>query len=209
MVKLSKTLYVISVVGVVFIIAAINAGFSWWEIYGDFTHDYGGEGDVEIATPRRSSIPPLISLIIGVLGIYTTIVSLVMWYKAWNAVSGLETKPGPFLRVILLLVPLFNLYWQFRVYWLWAKVYNAMTKELGRPEAAVNEKAFLALPASTILAFVIAFLLGLVSPVQPTFSRVGRALLETAILPYCGLLWYVVTKVCDAVNGLPEPGANT
>jgi len=209
MVKLSKPFYVISIVAVQFIAAAILVGFSWWEIYTDFTYNYGGEEDVEIAAPRTSCALALVALITGLLAIYAFIVSLVMWYKAWDAVSGLETKPQPFVRVILLLVPVFNLYWQFRVYWLWAKAYNAMTEKLGRPEATVNEKAFLALPASTILAFVIAFLLGSVNATHPTFSRIGRALLETALLPYCGLLWYVVAKVCDAVKGLAARAANT
>jgi hypothetical protein len=209
MVKLSKPFYLISVVAVQFIAAVISVGFSWWEIYTDFTYNYGGEEDAEIAAPLTSGAPPLVYLINNVLAIYTTIVLLVMWYKAWDAVSGLETKPQPFLRVILLLVPVFNLYWHFRVSWLWAKEYNAMTEKLGGSKATVNEKAFLALPVSTILFLVIGFLLGFVYVRYATFGRVGLALLQTAVLPYCGFLWYIVAEVCDAVNRLPAPAANT
>jgi hypothetical protein len=163
----------------------------------------------------------LLSFAAGVAGvvdfiifIYAAVVWVVLWFKAWKAVHKPTFKPKPLATALLLLVPVFNCFWGFRVYWGWSKKYNDLAFEKNRRELAVNKKAFLgfsiAFAAYLLFEGAAIFYLDSGEPLETTsFRFIFICFLAALELAFLSFTWYIVKKVCDAVNGLPAPAANT
>lgn len=58
-------------------------------------------------------------------------VFVLLWYRAWGAIAAGPQKFNPARTALLLLVPLFNLYWFFRAVWGWPKAYNRFVDDRG------------------------------------------------------------------------------
>ncbi len=130
-------------------------------------------------------------------------VFILFWYRAWRPIGGGTQKFNPARMALLLLVPLFNLYWFFRAVWGWPKAYNYVTREKDLNVPLVNDKLFLAYCIFTVAAVAVNpghilkvdFYdreLALVFISQAT--KTAQLLFDTVII------W----QVCGAANRLPE-----
>ena len=123
--KLSKRFYVGSMVagpvvgvvlfGLAFIMtmAGIGAGA------GQGSHS---PGDVGVVFGAGLGVLAFLSLGLG--AIYSIVVYYVLLYKAWTAIQDGHARTTPAAAVGLMLVPMFNLYWQFQAIWGFAVDYN-------------------------------------------------------------------------------------
>ena len=109
-------------------------------------------------------------------------------YRMWAAINDGQTKPSPLAAVGLLLVPLFNIYWVFRVYPGFVDQYNQYVRrhQLNAPQ----------LGRGVFLAMAI-------------FAALGAVPFIGAILsaPNLVLIGIVISRACDAVNRL-EPATH-
>jgi hypothetical protein len=76
-------------------------------------------------------------------------------FKAWTAINDGQQRTSPMAAALLMLIPLFNLYWMFQAIWGWAQDYNkyiARHNVAGAPQ--MNEQMFLFQPISLIACIV-------------------------------------------------------
>ncbi len=105
---------------------------------------------------------------------------------------------------LLLLVPLYNLYWFFRAVWGWPKAYNRYAREKSLNLAPINDKLFLAYCIFTVAAVA-------VNPVHilkiDFYGRELVLLFLSQTTKTAQLIFDVVIiwLVCGAVNRLPPP----
>ncbi len=216
MVKLSKPFYLIStVVAAAFsFLLSFAGGVVWGALSAARKYPYQPGETFEKILGIASLALTVAKVISAIIVIYAAVVWLVLWFKAWKAIYRPTFKPKPLPTALLLLVPVFNWFWGFRVYWGWSKKYNDLAFEKNRPELAVNKNAFLgfSITFAAYLLFTVAasFYLDLGGPLEGTFFRFTFICFLAALeLAFLSFTWYIVKKVCDAVNGLPAPGANT
>ncbi len=121
----------------------------------------------------------------GLVGIFGSIVFLILTYKMWDVIQDGYARTSPRRAIGLLFVPFFNLYWIFQVYRGFAKDFNNFVSH-----HSIN------------------------TPLLPTglFTAYGVLAILSGI-PFLGLLLLVVnffvmlvmiSKICDAVNSIPE-----
>lgn len=113
---------------------------------------------------RRSDADPL--LLLGGLAVaYSAIVTLVLYYKMWDAIQDGHARTTPGRAVGFLFIPLFNLYWIFQVLWGFAKDYNAYVYRYAIRAPRVSEPLFLTAAILTLAsaAPVLNVLVGIVS----------------------------------------------
>ncbi len=193
MVKLSKPFYVISVVTLPAVAVILTIAVLLVALYY-----------------RISASLVLLLLVVGlvIIYIYGAGVWLVLWFKAWKAIYEPTWNIRPLKTVLLLLVPYFNLYWGFRVYWGWARTYNDHVFKRNTPELEVNGNTFLvysiAHPAIFFFAIAVKVFLSFAGPSSAAFFTC-QGILIVLTLGFWVLNWYIVAKVCDAVNRLPAP----
>jgi len=180
---MSKTFYVISIV-------AVPAAFmvaSWFANAGVFGGDPG---------PVRAW-----SMIAS---FYAFGVFIVLWYRAWGALSDGPQKFNAAKTAGLLMVPLFNLYWFFKAVWGWPKTYNYYAREKGLAVPPLSNGIFLTYCVFTVAAV-------LVNPghiVKIDFYGHNLALLFVSQVTKTAQLCFdavIVWTVCGAVNRLPRP----
>lgn len=133
---------------------------------------------------------------------YAFAIFILLWYRAWKAIAGGPQKFNPAKIALLLLVPLYNLYWFFRAVWGWPKAFNHYAREKDPTFAPLNDKLFLAYCIFTVAAVA-------VNPVHILkIDFYGRELTllflsqaaKTAQLCFDAvIIWFV----CGAVNRLP------
>jgi hypothetical protein len=126
-----------------------------------------------------------VSLALAVVSIYAAVVFLRLFYKAWEAIQDGYARTTPGKALGFLFIPFFNLYWVFQATWGLAKDYNryAQRHSLDAPR----------LPASLFLVYLLSGFAGLI-------PYVGLA---TWALSY-GMALVMISKICDAVNAIPE-----
>jgi hypothetical protein len=133
---------------------------------------------------------------------YAFAIFILLWYRAWKPFAGTAQKFNPTKMALLLLVPLYNLYWFFQAVWGWPKAYNYYAREQGPAVAPLNDKLFLAYCIFTVGAV-------LVNPGHilkiDFYGRELTLLFISQVTKTVQLLFdaVIVWKVCDAVNGLP------
>jgi ribosomal protein L40E len=138
---------------------------------------------------------------------YSSIVLLILIYKAWSALRDCPDAISPGRAVGFLFIPFFNIYWIFRAVWGWAKEFNSC-----KADRTAATKA----PEGTFLAFCILWVTAsgiprMVSSAEgaagsPPVVSGGLAFLFEASCLVLGIL--VVDSFCrclNAVAGLPEP----
>ena len=74
--------------------------------------------------------------------IYLTIVTMVLWYKAWRSIQDDYTSLTPVRAIVFLLIPIFNLYWIFRAFGGFPKDYNAYIKRHNLSVIPLSEKLY-------------------------------------------------------------------
>jgi hypothetical protein len=114
-----------------------------------------------------------------------SIAMLVLMYKMWAAIQDGQARTTPEKAILFLLIPFFNIYWLFQVFWGWAKDYNAY---VARHELAGAPR----MPEGMFLGYVVLIFLS--------------ALVLPAVILYFVML-YMIWKICDGVNALPAAPA--
>lgn len=110
---------------------------------------------------------------------------LVLVYKMWAAIQDGNARTTPGRACGFLFIPLFNLYWVFQAVWGFAKDYNRLVDRHALQVRKLPEALFLAYAWVTVLAYV---------PVLALLLATPRFFLALFLIP----------KICDAVNALPE-----
>jgi hypothetical protein len=130
-------------------------------------------------------------------------VFILLWYRAWGAFAAGPQKSNPARTALLLLVPLFNLYWFFKAVWGWPKAYNYYASEKGLNVSPLDDRFFLAYCVFTVAAVA-------VNPGHILkIDFYGRELIllfisqVTKTVQLC-LDAVIVWVVCAAVNRLPR-----
>jgi len=137
---------------------------------------------------------------------YAFAIFILLWYRAWRPIAGGAQKFNAAKMALLLLVPLYNLYWFFRAVWGWPKAYNRYAREKSLNLAPINDKLFLAYCIFTVAAVA-------VNPGHILkIDFYGRELVllylsqttKTAQLLFDAV---IIWLVCGAVNRLPAKPA--
>jgi hypothetical protein len=159
------------------------------------------------AEPGASELLPF-ALAVGLL---PGLAVCTLLYKAWRAVRHQETRPSPAAAVAGLLVPVFNLYWVWRVWTRWPAAYNAAADRAEGPLSLVPDTPFRIFVVSNYLALALApigiFLLQGPNKVQG-FGLVLTGTSAIAGLISMGTFIAILTTVCGAVNRLRTAAAS-
>lgn len=137
----------------------------------------------------RFDLPRMLIVAAIALGLYWLVVTLVLLYKAWDAIQDGFARTTPGRAVGFLFIPLFNAYWLFEAVWGFARDYNRLLERHGLESDPLPERLFLAYCVLTVVALV------------PGLSRLTGFWGGSAALIIEALL---VVNVCDAVNALPD-----
>jgi hypothetical protein len=137
---------------------------------------------------------------------YAFAIFILLWYRAWKPISGGPQKSTPAKMALLLLVPLYNLYWFFRAVWGWPKAYNHYAREKNLNLTPLSDKLFLAYCIFTVAA--VAVNPGHILKIdfygrELTLLFISQATKTAQLLFDAVIIWLV----CDAVNGLPATKA--
>lgn len=127
----------------------------------------------------EEAIPFAAAMMVVGMGFMLTFV-----YRIWSAINDDQTETTPLAAAGLMLIPLFNIYWVFRVYPGFVSAYNEFAK---RQQLAVPE-----LSRGLFLAFAVFSALSAIPFVGGLFS-----------IPNIVLIGLMISKACDAVNRLP------
>jgi len=147
-------------------------------------------GSVAIAGILGSVLVAVGQLPLGVvLSLYAGVVALVMWYRAWTAIQDDHARTTPGKAVGFLFIPFFNLYWIFQAFWGFAKDYNSY---LSRHGISMSQ-----LPTGLFLLYCILILVSLLMQWIPVVGSV-MGIINWVVLVV------IVSRVCDAVNNLPQ-----
>lgn len=110
---------------------------------------------------------------------------LMLFYRMWEVIQDGNARTAPGKAVGFLFIPLFNIYWSFQAIWGYAKDYNSFIDRYEFNVPKLPEWLFL---THTILSFT------------GWLPHIGLFLV---LLNYfIGLI--MVSKICDAVNALPD-----
>ncbi|WP_254512251.1 hypothetical protein [Anatilimnocola floriformis] len=100
---------------------------------------------------------------------------MILMYKAWNSIQDGSPRTTPGVAVLLLFVPLFNLYWMFQAWWGWAQDFN----RYARQRNLTVHRA----PEGLALTYCILLLLSSIPVLGLPFAMVNQVVL--LILAYC------------------------
>ncbi len=163
-----------------------------------------------VPDPATSVIDFVLTMVGSLLAVLAFVVTLILAYKMWAAIQGLGARTSPGLALGLMFIPLFQLFWQFVVYWGWTKDYNKLRQQAERPLPGMPEGLALAaciLPIIGTLSTAVSFIayglprLGQSSTANPGLMASAAFQLLAAILTAA-----LYSKVCDGVNALVDAG---
>ncbi len=123
--------------------------------------------------------------IAGVIGIFGSIVFLVLTYRMWNAIQDGHARTTPGRAVGLLFVPFFNLYWFFQAYPGFAIDFNSFAHRHSLNAPRLPTGLFVAYGAFAICSAI---------PVIGWLFVAANFFVMLAM----------ISKICDAVNSIPE-----
>jgi hypothetical protein len=190
-IRLSKPFYLGAIVGVplFFMVARIVVGTS------------PGGPDAE-PNPARL----LLFVFETLAGVASLSMFLRFWYRAWKAIPSAESSLGPSERLLILFVPVVNVYWPFVAFRPWGKLYNEYLRRYNLPGRPVNDDVFFVFGwffSMRVLYIYIALILALIffrgGGITFLPSYIGRVI-TLITLAFEGFTTYYV---CDAVNRLP------
>lgn len=95
-------------------------------------------------------------LISGLLALASIILRFIYLHRAWRALPNRTNTHSPNKVISLLLIPLFNLCWQFVAYWHWARLWNHQIKpsELTNKAPTAQPTLFLVSHICLLLGFI-------------------------------------------------------
>ncbi|MBN1273290.1 MAG: hypothetical protein JXB26_13565 [Candidatus Aminicenantes bacterium] len=138
-------------------------------------------GEIE----QRPTSGELIFLIIVIpFVIAGIIVGLSLYYKMWKSLQDGHTRITPGKALGFIFIPVFNIYWIFRIIWGFAREYNAF---LDRHSLSVPK-----LPTGFFLIYTILIVVSFIPYVVPFLA-----------FPLACLALAVIYLICDAVNAIP------
>lgn len=118
--------------------------------------------------------------------LFAFIVFLILLYKMWVAIHDNNARITPGKAVVLVIIPLLNLYWIFQAVWGWSKDYNNFISKRGLNVPQVSEKL--------ALVFCILFALYFVP-----FLNVLNVLMP---LPFGVVAFVFLNQAIDGINNL-------
>ncbi|MDA2914455.1 hypothetical protein MYX77_10985 [Acidobacteriia bacterium AH_259_A11_L15] len=144
-----------------------------------------GAGYAQMASTRGREGGGITALAVVPM-LYWVVVFFVLWYRAWAAIQDGHARTTPGKAVGFLLIPFFNLYWAFQAIWGFAKDYNSYVDRHSLNIAKLPEGLFLAYPILVLVGII------------PMLGLLASAAALVVLL-------IMISKICDAVNALPEP----
>lgn len=114
--------------------------------------------------------------------VFSLIVGLVLIYRIWKSIQDGHARTTPAKAVLFLLIPLFNFYWIFQVWWGFARDCN---QYIERHQVTIRK-----LPEWLFLTFCIVSL----------FWFLWWPIAISLVISF-----FLVGRVCDTLNQLPQP----
>ena len=99
----------------------------------------------------------------------TMIPLMTLVYKAWASIEDGKPRTTPIVAVLLLFVPIFNIYWMFQAYWGWTQDFNEYAKK--------HNLSVRRAPEGLALTYCIFLLLGSIPILGLPFALVNQVLL--------------------------------
>jgi hypothetical protein len=127
-----------------------------------------------------------------VLVLFSAVISLFFIYKMWTALQDGRAGTSPLTAALLLLVPGFNIYWLFKVYYGFAQEYNALADRHHLNIPRLPASLYLTLSIVAVLDVVALFLSGVDIPISIIVSVL-----------HISVSLAVVYLTCQAVNRIP------
>lgn len=165
--------------------------------------------EIPAAVLSRLDTAALAATILGVMiAVAIAVLTCVILYRGWTVLQDGKTRTSPGTAVGLLFVPLFNLYWLFRVTHGLAREYNAFVSRHELRVPPLPTSVFLAAPILTLAEGVLGWVLRLsqadvIFPDQGTYSTLVAAtavLSATASAVWCACVFLV----CQAGSRVPS-----
>jgi hypothetical protein len=79
---------------------------------------------------------------------------MILVYKAWASIQDGSPRTSPGMAILLLFVPLFNLFWMFQAYWGWAQDFNEYAQKRNLPVRPAPEALTLTMCIFTLLSAI-------------------------------------------------------
>lgn len=142
-------------------------------------------------------------------------IELLLFYKIWAAIADKQTSLTPGKAVGFLFIPVFNIYWALNMVMAIADDYNSFLERRSLKTRDLSPTLFmlyaftfmLSIISVTIPMLCVFVFLGLMTRAFASYAQVAWLLVGLAVLAGLGhFVAYVLsaTKICDAVNSLPD-----
>jgi uncharacterized membrane protein YdcZ (DUF606 family) len=122
--------------------------------------------------------------------LYGAIFMLMLWYKSWAAIQDGHARTTPTNAIVLLFIPLFNIYMIFQTVWGLSKDFNAYFQRHHIPAARLPEGLFLAFCVLCNASMI---------------PKVGLVLLAVNYI----VALIMVSALCDAINAVAGKAQNS
>jgi hypothetical protein len=167
--------------------------------------DYFQSGAFQTASAVWADIVFLPVLVLGTfLSLLSAVVFFLFIYKSWTALQDGRTKISPLSAALLLLVPIFNLYWIIRVYYGFALEHNSLADRHRLNVPKLPSWLYLTSGVLTVLNAIalVVFSLLLNSRDRGDYYSGLRLLIFSSVFQIAVVL-AVVYLTCQAVNRIP------
>jgi len=149
------------------------------------------------ATISQEGLVTVILVLIAFALLASLLIGLYFVYKMWKVVQDGKTDISPAMATGFLLIPGFNLYWNFRAYYSFAKIYNA-----------VVERSRLKIPKLVPGLYLTFCIFNVLSIIAVSIYEVIELKLGIPLLVFMGTLQAVLAMAivyltCKSVNGVP------
>ena len=161
-------------------LAAVIAGFSLNILLGIITSFIAREHSSDVIAWQSAQMIP---------GMILTITICVLWYRAWTLLQAGDVMTTPGKAVGFLFIPIFNLYWLFKVSYGFATTYNKLFVKGVEESNSLSTGIFIVYPAYFIILSILSLTPLAMTMFWPVF--LGVAMVITIML---------VRTVCGAIN---------
>jgi hypothetical protein len=146
-----------------------------------------------IAMLLSEGVLALIGMFVGVFYLFPVIL---FHYRMWAAIYDRGMRISPGLAVVLLFVPVVNLFWIFRLYPGFVRSYNEQVEKNHTALPRLEPSAYQVFPTMLLISVILGFV---------TLFNFRLPLVEIVVglIAYVYLL-IVVSRTCDAVNRLAD-----
>jgi hypothetical protein len=161
---------------------------------------------MSISVAVNSGITELVPFI-PMVATVSAIAGCVLVYRMWRSIDDGQSRPSPVAAVLGLMVPVFSIYWAYRVWAGWPRAYARYAARTGQNVPPIARGAFTGMVTlgwvAPLLALPAPELLKLEDPLGWLFA------LGAAIAAFTALALFVsaVKTVCAGINQLGVRGA--